>query len=203
MLAETLGIDRPHAFGLAVSIWCLCWREEFLDGRLKRWTAQTLADEILWKGDPKKMVEAMLDAEILMTDNDGETLVAKNFSKRQGPLIKKLLADRSAAEERARENQAKLQTPEQRTQTDEVNRHLIQQMKVSKIPGHPIQKRERIEAWRAQGITGERILEAIMNNPGKNVFEIEKLLTGANGKSAAKGSDSITAIRETFLKGGK
>jgi len=196
-LAERLEIERPHAFGLAVSVWCLCWREQFLDGRLKRWTAQALADEILWKGDSKKLVESMVAAEILVREGDG-TLVAKNFTERQGPLINKLLSDRKTAEDKAKAAATKLNPPA--PTSDRVVLHILDQMKLCKITGSVKQKREEIEAWRARGIKGDEILAAIMNNSGLDIWELKKIVIGkAPASPAQAGNDSVSKIRKQFL----
>lgn len=191
MLAELLEIARPHAFGLAVSIWCLCWRKEYFDGRLRRWTAAALCEEIYWKGDIKRLIEALVKSEVLTRDPDG-TYVAKNFTERQGPLIKKLLRERGPVQT---ENPTPppVAAPPAAEPSDEVVRQVLQQMRLSKIPGSPQQKREHVEAWRARGINGGDILAVVTNNPGKGVFELEKLLTKG---SAAGGSGLPTTVQE-------
>jgi len=196
MVAELLGIDRAHAFGLAVALWCLCWRKEYFDGRLKRWTAQALADELYWKGDAKRLIEAMMTSEVLTRDPDG-TYVAKNFRKRQGPLIPKLLAERVASDE----PKAPPSQPKGGKTGDSTGvKLLLDRMRENHITGTPQQKREHAEAWYATNRAQKAEALIMGEGKGKGIFWLAKALDGIpqNG-SAQQQEDSVSKIRRQFL----
>lgn len=203
-VAEFLGIERFAAFGLAVSLWCLCWRKEYFDGKLNRYTAQGLADELLWKGDAKKLVEALLVAEVLT--QEGGKLVAKNFSERQGPLIRKLLADRTKSEEKS---QTKAATEGAKRETakagdDTVVKTMLDLMSANSVTGKAEHKREHIQAWRASKAIEKAQSLIAGEGRGKSVYWITKVLDGPTPPAAGQSNgDSVSKMREHFLGGGK
>lgn len=200
MLAELLEIDVMHAFGLSVGLWCLCWRKEYLDGRLKRWTNTALATELRWKGEPAKFVEAMLTAEVLVKEADG-TLVAKNFSKRQGPLIKKLLADRAAYEERQKAldlQQPAAKAPGAAGDSSGV-KLLLDRMRECHVTGTPQQKREHAEAWIASNRAQKAEALIMGDGKGKGIFWLGKVL---DGNGAAQGAPSTDEILKKWAREG-
>lgn len=202
-LARLLSIDPPYALGLCIGLWEKVMVDEHFDAKLPKWDASDIAFACRWTGDPQKLLDSMIQTVILERLRDG-TLVAHDWVAEQGELVKKLLRNRNRKKQDQEDvHGGKAEAPvEEPPPVDEVARHLMQQMKLSKIPGSAIIKRERIAAWRARGVKGEDILAAVMNNPGKNIYEIEKVLVGQNGSEHAPGKDSVSKIREKFLSGG-
>jgi hypothetical protein len=200
-LGEALSINPKHAFGLAVAIWCICWENEFHDGRLKRFTPKALAKKLDWEGDADKLVNSLLKAVVLEKDRDG-TLVAHDFEEEQRAGINIKLRNDARSKEK---HPLPKDVSAGATGDDSVVKVLLNRMNEAHTPGPAKQHRSHIEAWRARGITGADIEAAVMNNPGKNVFELEKLLVGKNGAAATTDAPlpSLDEIRKKFGRSNK
>jgi hypothetical protein len=180
-LGELLNIDPVWAFGLSVSLWCLCWRKKFYDERLNRYTPSMLAAAIGWNKRPASaLIDAMLEAEILAKDEDG-TLRAKNWRERQGVLVRKI-----EREQKAREEKKTSRPPSQAGPAGDntVVKLLLDRMRENHITGGAHQKREHAEAWHAAGLTQKA--EEIIMGEGKNkdIFWIARALNGTPGQKA-------------------
>lgn len=178
-LGERLGVNPMQAFGMAVAIWCLCWEFEFLDGRLKRFTAKSLARRLKWDGPPEKLLGALLDSTVLEQEADG-TLVVHDFTEEQEGGIKILQRNRSR--NAAPVPPATSTPPSGASGDDTVVRVLMQRMRECHITGSASQKREHAEAWKARGIA-EKAEHVIMGEgKGLDIFSIAKMLNGGASK---------------------
>jgi hypothetical protein len=181
---------------MSVSLWCLCWKHRWVDGRLKGLKATAVARRLSWTGDPAKLIEAMIKARVLDVEPDG-TYIAHNFEMRQKGGIG--IFKRNQARKPAGDTHKDTPGPGS-AGDDSVVKLCLDRMRQSKTPGTAKQHRGMIEAWRARGLKGGDIEAAVMNNPGKNVFELEKLLVGKNGAPPPNEAPlpSLDEIRKKF-----
>lgn len=193
-LAKALEIEVPHALGLCVGLWEKVMQEEHFDANISEWDVEDIALACRTSIDPEKLKAALLHARLLEIKNDA--LLVHDWPEEQGEFIKQ----KARNMKRPKKNPV---TPPLGTElaapappSDDVVRLLLQSMKQAHTRGGVDQKREAIAAWRARGIKTGNIELEIVNHPGLNLFEIEKILiqkhvVGTPGGIGA-GADKVT-----------
>ncbi len=87
-LAERLGVERAHAGGLLVSMWC--WSHEYHpDGDLSKTPPSLLAEACGWRGDVRKLAAALRESG--WVDPDGRV---HEFLEHQGKAARRRAANR-------------------------------------------------------------------------------------------------------------
>jgi len=103
-LARLLRITVPTAIGHLHLLWW--WALDYApDGRLDRYDADDLADATMWEGDPAELMEGLIAAGFIDSDDDGRRL--HDWDEYAGTLHQK----REQTRERQQRFRARLQTP--------------------------------------------------------------------------------------------
>src|SRR5260221_11352973 len=96
-LTRLLGVNVPQAVGHLHLLWH--WALDYAeDGSLARYESPDIAEAVMWEGEPRKFIDAMISAGFLDVDEDGN-LHIHDWLDYSGRLI-----------EKRRENAARMRT---------------------------------------------------------------------------------------------
>lgn len=209
-LAKLLDIDQAYAFGLTVSLWEKVWTEEVWDARLSGWEPQDIAHACRWTYDIEMLVTALYDAGVLCSEkcrhgkpSDGVPVV-HDWVEEQGPLVKKLQADRSRS--RGEREGQDVAPPAQASEgEDTVTKTLMHHADRAKIRGRKDTLRSYIEGWRADNAIGAEKVEKLLMSPeaaGKDIIWLNKALSGNGSKNPEqRGKDIVDEVKRRMGRG--
>jgi hypothetical protein len=84
--ARAAGISIPESIGYLHLLWW--WALDFAqDGNLADYTDEDIADAMLWEGDPKKIVDALISSGFIDATNSGSGRAVHDWSDYAGRLI--------------------------------------------------------------------------------------------------------------------
>lgn len=93
-LARELGVHTMHAVGIHDSLCAMVAEADADDGALGSITADDIAAEVEWEGDPARLFEALLRAGVI-DFNEDERPILHGFAERSGASVRKAKNDRA------------------------------------------------------------------------------------------------------------
>jgi hypothetical protein len=214
-VSKLVNPEELISLGVLLKLWCFTMRSHDT-GKLDGLAADDLALECGWVGpEAASLVSALMTCGQNAKKKDGRGFLTENdhgYEVHEWALWQNDPAGKREYWRAYRENKRSGdKAPGRRGESpapkegDEVMRQILQEMRTQKITGALHQKREQIEAWRAQGMSGGDIHALIKNNPGKDIFWLrsfaEKKPSPAPSNELSPGAKKAVADIAAFFSG--